>query len=80
MRNKARIEALGIPTARNEFNTTVLQKSAKASKSKDPEHSESEYDPGDDPSGEGDQSDDNQTEVITILNFLKAYHVPCSIT
>jgi hypothetical protein len=39
----------------------IVKKSAWASKGKDPEHCEFEYDPGDDPSGEGDQSDDNQT-------------------
>ena len=27
----------------------------------------------------GDQSDDKQTEVITMLHFLRAYHVPCYI-
>jgi hypothetical protein len=32
-------------------------------------NTESEYDPF----GEGDQSDDNQTKVITILHCLKAY-------
>jgi hypothetical protein len=79
MRNKARIKALGVPTARNEFNTMVTMNRARASKGKDPEHSESEYDPGDDPSGEGDESVHNQTEVVTILHFLKAYHIPCSI-
>jgi hypothetical protein len=38
MRNKAWIEALGLPTARNEFNTMVVKKSTRASKGKDPEH------------------------------------------
>jgi hypothetical protein len=79
MRNKVRIEAFGLPTARNEFDTMVPMISARTSKGKDPEHSESEYDPEDDPSGEGDESIDNQTEVVTVLHFLKAYHIPCSI-
>jgi hypothetical protein len=38
MRNKARIEVLDLLTARNEFNTMVVKKSARASKGKDPEH------------------------------------------
>ena len=42
MRNKARIEALGLHTTRNEFDTMALMKSARASKGKDTEHSESE--------------------------------------
>jgi hypothetical protein len=78
MRNKAWSEALGVP-ARNEFNTMVTMNRTRASKCKDPEHSKSEYDPGDDASSEGDESVDNHTEVETILHFLKAYHIPCSI-
>jgi len=76
MRNKARIEALGLHTTRNEFDTMALMKSARASKGKDPEHSESEYAPGEDPSGEGHESDDSQTEVDqNYPSFLKA--LPC---
>jgi hypothetical protein len=79
MRNKVRIKALGLPTVRNEFNTMVPMNRARVSKGKDPEHSESTYDPGEDPFGEGDECVDNQTEVVIILHFLKAYHIPCSI-
>jgi hypothetical protein len=49
-------------------------KSTTASKNKVADDSETEYDPGNDSTGEGEQSDD-EAQVITVLTILKA--LPC---
>jgi hypothetical protein len=75
MRNKARLDALNIPSTGNEFNNIVAAlKSIMASKNKVADDSETEYDPGNDSTGEGEQSDD-EAQVITVLTILKA--LPC---
>ncbi|PVH47457.1 hypothetical protein PAHAL_4G067100 [Panicum hallii] len=66
MRNKARLDALNIPSTGNEFNNIVAAlKSTTASKNKVADDSETEYDPGNDSTGEGEQSDDEAQSALT---------------